>query len=57
MYLLFGLLPPTRAGAQRLGLVTIAQMIRALVYAVEQPPTSGHQRVMNVPDIRRGAML
>ena len=56
LYLLFGLLPATRAGAQRLGLVTIEQMIRALVSAVEQPPTPGHRRVMNVPDIRRGAV-
>jgi uncharacterized protein YbjT (DUF2867 family) len=44
------LIPATRAGARRLGLVTLAQMVAALVAAVEQPPHG--VRVMEVPDIR-----
>ena len=43
-------LPRTRASALRLGLVTIAQMIAALVWAVEAPPRS--TRFFTVPDIR-----
>jgi nucleoside-diphosphate-sugar epimerase len=45
------LLPATRDGAQRLGLVTLAQMLRALVHAVENP-VSG-LRILEVPQIRR----
>ncbi len=37
MYWLLGALPATRQGARRLGLVTIRQMVRALVTAVETP--------------------
>jgi nucleoside-diphosphate-sugar epimerase len=43
-------LPATRAGAERLGLVTYAQMIRALLAAVENPPSG--VRVLDVPAIR-----
>lgn len=43
-------LPFTRAGAQRLGLVTLEQMVWALVEAVESPVQG--TRVMTVPDIR-----
>ena len=43
-------LPATRRGAQRLGLITIEQMTRALVAAVEDPPQS--LRVVGVPEIR-----
>lgn len=51
MYWLLGALAPTRAGARRLGLVTLPQMISALVYAVE---TSGDSPiVLDVPAIRR----
>jgi uncharacterized protein YbjT (DUF2867 family) len=50
MYWLMELLPPTRAGAQRLGLVTLAQMLRALVEAVENPPRG--VRTVEVPQIR-----
>lgn len=49
-YKLAELLPQTRESASRLGLVTIRQMVRALVYAIEQP--SGSIRVLDVPDIR-----
>jgi uncharacterized protein YbjT (DUF2867 family) len=50
-YWLFGALPPTRAGAQRLGLVTLSQMTVALAAAVENP-VSG-VRVVEVPEIRQ----
>jgi nucleoside-diphosphate-sugar epimerase len=46
-------LPGTRAGAERLGLVTIRQMIGALVQAVENPPPAGMVRIVDVPAIRR----
>ena len=49
MYWLMELLPPTRAGA-RLGLVTLEQMIRALVHAVENPCRG--VRIVEVPEIR-----
>jgi uncharacterized protein YbjT (DUF2867 family) len=45
-------LPPTRDGARRLGLVTLAQMTRALVKAAENPPRVGERRVVDVPAIR-----
>jgi hypothetical protein len=44
--------PSSRDTARRLGLVTLAQMVAALVYAVEHPPEA--TRVVEVPDIRRG---
>lgn len=43
-------LPATRAKALDLGLVTLAEMLRALVFAVENPPET--ERVLNVPDIK-----
>ncbi|MEO8303434.1 MAG: NAD(P)H-binding protein [Betaproteobacteria bacterium] len=45
-------LPPTRDAARRLGLVSVAQMVRALTHAVESPPPAGTRRVMEVPQIR-----
>jgi uncharacterized protein YbjT (DUF2867 family) len=53
MYALFEIIPSTRATARRLGLVTIGQMVRTLVNAVEHPPRRGAIRVVHVPDIRR----
>lgn len=50
-YWLLGALPPTRVGAQRLGLVTLAQMTVALADAVENPATG--VRVVEVPEIRQ----
>jgi uncharacterized protein YbjT (DUF2867 family) len=44
-------LPGTRETARRLGLVTLEQMIRALVFAIENPPNG--VRILEVPDIRR----
>jgi len=43
-------LPNTRDGARRLGLVTIAQMTQALLWAVENP--SPDVRILDVPRIR-----
>jgi len=53
LYWLCGLIPATREGAQRLGLVTLKQMILALANAVEQPATG--VRIAGVPEIRSGA--
>jgi uncharacterized protein YbjT (DUF2867 family) len=54
-YAIGEILPPTRESARRLGLVSVAQMVRALVQAVESPPPRGTQRVVEVPDIRRAS--
>ncbi len=51
MYWLGELLPATREGARRLGLVTLKQMLAALVHAVEEP-VSGI-RVIDVPHIKQ----
>jgi len=48
-YLLFELLPATRATARRLGLVTLSQMVAALVRAVERP--SAGIEIVEVPAI------
>jgi uncharacterized protein YbjT (DUF2867 family) len=50
-YWICELLPPTRASARRVGLVTLNQMLSALVQAVETP-TSGI-RTIEVPEIRK----
>jgi uncharacterized protein YbjT (DUF2867 family) len=42
--------PATRESARRLGLITIAQMLKALVWAVENPPEG--IRILDVPTIR-----
>jgi hypothetical protein len=49
-YWLLEQLSATRETAQRLGLVTLDQMVNALVIAVESPAAS---RVVEVPEIRR----
>jgi len=49
-YKLMEWLPFTRSGAQRLGLVTLEQMVLALVEAVESP--SRGVRIVEVPEIR-----
>ncbi len=48
-------LPGTRPTARRLGLVTLAQMVRSLTDAVEHPPAARDFRVVEVPDIRAAA--
>ncbi|HEX3744678.1 MAG TPA: NAD(P)H-binding protein [Bryobacteraceae bacterium] len=50
-YWLMGAWPGTRESARRLGLVTLRQMIAAMVEAVEKPPAG--IRVLDVPAIRR----
>ena len=55
IYKITELLPPTRESAQRLGLVTIKQMVQALVAGVENPPTAGAIRIVDVPAIRRAS--
>ncbi len=50
-YRLFEALPPTRALAKRIGLVTLSQMVGALVHAVENPPRG--VRIVEVPEIRK----
>jgi uncharacterized protein YbjT (DUF2867 family) len=49
-YALFARLPPTREMALRLGLVTLEQMVAALVAAVERGPQG--VRILEVADIR-----
>ena len=51
IYALLSLIPATREGATRLGLVTLTQMLGALSYAVET--ANGTSRVLGVPDIRK----
>jgi len=51
VYWILERLPNTRESAQRLGLVTIRQMLNALVWAVENPPTE--IRIMDVPQLRQ----
>ena len=54
VYKVMELLPSTRDSARRLGLVTIQQMIAALVFAVENP--SADARIVTVPEIRRASL-
>jgi hypothetical protein len=46
-------IPSTRESARRLGLVTIDQIVAALVEAVENPPD--RDRIVGVPEIRTAA--
>ena len=55
LYQIAELIPATRASAQRLGLVTIHQMVQALVCATENPPATGQRVIVDVPGIRRAA--
>jgi len=52
LYALARLIPSKREPASRLGLVTLRQMVAALVRAVENPPPTGTIRIVEVPDIR-----
>ena len=52
IYAVLRAVPATRAGAERLGLVSRRQMVAALVRAVESPPTSP-LRIVEVREIRR----
>jgi uncharacterized protein YbjT (DUF2867 family) len=55
LYGVLRIIPFTRPGAHRLGLVTRAQMIAALIAAVEAPPPSS-VRIVGVPEIRRSRL-
>ena len=54
IYWLCECIPATRDGARRLGLVTLRQMVSALVNAVQNPSAKG-VRIIEVPEIRRGS--
>lgn len=53
VYGLLKLFPATRASAERLGFVTLEQILRALIHAVEQPAQG--VRILDVPEIKRCA--
>ena len=53
IYKIAEVIPATRESAQRLGLITLEQMITALVAAVESPAPNGQIRILDVPAIRR----
>ena len=53
MYWLMERVPSTRESGKRLGLVTIEQMVNALVQAVENPAQG--VRILGVPEIRNGS--
>lgn len=50
IYALLESLPSTRESALRLGLVTLSQMIQAMIWAIENPPSA--TRVLDVETIR-----
>ena len=50
MYWLLERLPVTRDTARRLGLVTLTQMVGAIVHAIEHPPERA--RIVEVPEIK-----
>jgi len=52
LYAMARLVPSLRAGAERLGLVRLDQMVSALVRAVERPPAPGTIALVDVPGIR-----
>ena len=54
MYWVCERLPSTREGARRLGLVTLDQMVRTLVSAIENPSIGA--RFIDVPQIRTGVV-
>ncbi len=53
-YWLFEKLSSTREGAQRLGLVTLEQMLHALTNVIASP--APNVRVLGVPEIRQGSL-
>jgi uncharacterized protein YbjT (DUF2867 family) len=55
LYWVASLIPWTRHGARRLGLVTLSQMVRALTYAVEHPIEG--MRTVSVRKIRGGGVI
>lgn len=57
VYAVARFVPSLREGAERLGLVTIEQMVASLVRAIEQPPPTGTVRVVTVPQIRQATAV
>jgi uncharacterized protein YbjT (DUF2867 family) len=55
VYWLLERLPQTRESARRLGLVTLPEMVTALVEAIEHRPA--HARIVDVPRIRRAHLI
>ncbi len=55
-YAVAELVPSMREAARRAGLVTIAQMVRAMVSAIEAGPPATEPRIVDVPAIRRSAL-
>lgn len=51
VYRLLERVPATREAAMRLGLITIGEMLAALLWSIEHPPVK--TRVIDVPEIRR----
>jgi uncharacterized protein YbjT (DUF2867 family) len=51
LYWVLERIPKTQGSAQRLGLITIDQMVSALLWAIENPPQE--IRILAVPEIRR----
>jgi uncharacterized protein YbjT (DUF2867 family) len=54
MYWIMERVPASRESAQRLGLVTLEQMVGALVRSIENPANG--VRILGVPEIRRNLM-
>jgi hypothetical protein len=55
LYWLAELVPVTRPGARRLGLVTLHQLTRTMVRVIESPASG--MRILEVPDIRNSEAL
>jgi len=55
LYWLLEVIPKTRDRARDLGLVTLEQMVAAIVHSVDAPPAIERlrERILAVPDIRR----
>jgi uncharacterized protein YbjT (DUF2867 family) len=51
LYWVLERIPKTKSSAQRLGLITIDQMVSALLWSIENPPQE--IRILAVPEIRR----
>jgi hypothetical protein len=51
VYWILGRIPKTKKSAQRLGLITIDQIVNALLWSVENPPPE--VQLLEVPQIRR----
>ena len=57
LYAIARMIPSRRESAERLGLVTLQEMVDTLVHAVEDPPAPGQIRIVDVPGIRSGHLV